>query len=90
MTEMNSCPQPAQEAAFRELADGGVVLHLGSGQYHGVNTVGALIWGLMDGSRTVPQIATALAELVEQPPGELESDVAAFVSDLRERGLVAA
>ena len=29
MTEMNSCPQPAQEAAFRELADGGVVLHLG-------------------------------------------------------------
>jgi hypothetical protein len=90
MTEMNSCPQPAQEAAFRELADGGVVLHLGSGQYHGVNTVGALIWGLMDGSRTVPQIASALAELVEQPPAELEYDVAAFVSDLRERGLVAA
>ena len=30
MTEMNSCRQPAQEAAFRELADGGVVLHLGA------------------------------------------------------------
>ena len=44
----------------------------------------------MDGSRTVPEIAAALAELVEQPPAELESDVAAFVSELSERGLVAA
>jgi Coenzyme PQQ synthesis protein D (PqqD) len=86
----NPCPRPAPEVVYRDLAQGGVLLHLGSGQYHGVNAIGALIWDLIDGTRTTRQITALLADQIEEPPPELEADVAAFVGGLRDRGLVAA
>jgi hypothetical protein len=89
MTAIPSCPRPAADTVYRDLAEGGVVLHLGSGEYHGVNPVGALIWSLLDGTRTVPEVAAALNDRVEDPPPELETDVSTFVAELHDRGLLA-
>jgi hypothetical protein len=86
--EMAVRPRQAPHAAFRELSDGAVVLHLESGAYHSVNATGALTWSLLDGRRDVRAVAAALREHVDGAPDDLEADVAAFVEELAERGLV--
>jgi coenzyme PQQ synthesis protein D (PqqD) len=88
MIEMADRPRPAAEAAFRELSEGAVVLHLGTGAYHSVNPTGALTWSLLDGSRDVRAVAAALREHIQSPPDGLEADVAAFIAELAARGLV--
>ena len=53
-----------EQAVFRDLGEGqgGVILHLGSGQYHGLNATGCIIWDLIDGRRTTGELAAALRE----------------------------
>lgn len=79
-----------ESVAFRRLAEGegGVLLQLESGEYHGINEVGCLIWELLDGERTVEALVAAVAEGVEDPPPDLDDQVITFLESLQERGLV--
>lgn len=79
-----------ENVAFRRLAEGegGVLLHLESGEYHGINEVGCLIWELLDGERTVDGIAVELQDQVDGAPSDLAGVVVVFLGDLRERDLV--
>jgi hypothetical protein len=79
-----------ENVAFRRLAagEGGVLLHLESGEYHGINEVGCLIWELLDGERTVEAVAVALQDDIEDPPPDLVDEVVVFLDSLRARGLV--
>lgn len=83
-------PSKSENVAFRRLADGegGVLLHLESGEYHGINEVGCLIWELVDGERTVDGLVAALDTRIEDPPADLAEHVIAFLHTLRERDLV--
>jgi hypothetical protein len=78
------------DVAFRELAEGegGVLLHLVSGSYHGLNDVGALIWELVDGERTRADIVDAVRQRVDDPPPSLDDEVSSFIAALHERELV--
>jgi Coenzyme PQQ synthesis protein D (PqqD) len=82
--------EPNENVAFRRLADGegGVLLHLESGEYHGINEVGCLIWELLDGERTVEDVAVALRDEVEDAPDDLNGEVIVFLDSLRVRDLV--
>lgn len=75
---------------YRHLAEhgGGVLLHLDSGQYHAVNETGSAIWELLDGHRTVGEVAEELSARVSDPPSEVDRDVELFLTAMRERGLV--
>jgi Coenzyme PQQ synthesis protein D (PqqD) len=79
-----------ENVAFRRLAagEGGVLLHLESGEYHGINEVGCLIWELLDGERTVEAVAVALQDDIEDPPPDLVDEVIVFLDSLHARGLV--
>lgn len=79
-----------ESVAFRRLAEGegGVLLHLESGQYHGINEVGCLIWELLDGERTVDDVVVALQDGLEDAPADLVDEVIVFLGSLRERDLV--
>jgi hypothetical protein len=83
-------PEKNENVAFRRLAagEGGVLLHLETGEYHGINEVGCLIWELVDGERTTEQVAVALRDGVEDPPDDLLSLVVSFLTSLEERNLV--
>jgi hypothetical protein len=85
-----STVRPHEQAAFRELAgdEGAVLLQLGTGGYHGLNLMGCLIWGLIEDEPTVEELISALRARVSDPPEAVDAEVAAFVEDLRERGLV--
>lgn len=86
----STAPAKNENVAFRRLAEGegGVLLHLESGEYHGINEVGCLIWELLDGERTIDGLVVAVAEGVEDPPADLADQVIAFLDSLRERHLI--
>lgn len=78
------------EVVARELSaeEGGVLLHLETAQYHGVNPIGLLIWELLDGERTVLEVVELVRARVEGAPPNIEDDVMRFLNDVHERGLV--
>jgi Coenzyme PQQ synthesis protein D (PqqD) len=79
------------QVVYRALAgEGGVLLHLESGAYHGLNEVGTLIWGLLDEEKTLDELVEGLRGQLLDPPDDLRGDVERFVADLRERDLLAA
>lgn len=65
-----------------------MLLHLGSGQYHGVNSVGLAIWELLEEPSAVADLIDRLRDRVEDPPPSLESDVLQYLTGLHERDLV--
>lgn len=75
---------------FQELGggEGGVLLHLESGQYHSVNETGTLIWGLLDNGCTLPELISGLRTHFQDAPPEIEEDVSSFVDDLLQRNLI--
>lgn len=78
------------DVAYQALAEGegGVLLSLETGEYHGVNDTGGRIWNLIDGERTVPEIVDALRRELASAPESLEVEAAEFVDSLRARRLV--
>ncbi len=79
----------SDRAVFRELVDGtGVVLHLDTAGYHGVNRLGALIWTLLGAEVTFAQLLSEMRTRIRNAPPELEDDVAQFLDGLQQRQLV--
>jgi hypothetical protein len=78
--------------AYRGLGEegGGVLLHLATGAYHGVNEVGALVWSLLDDAdgTSFGSIMGELRARIEDPPDDLADDIGTFVEDMAARDLV--
>jgi Coenzyme PQQ synthesis protein D (PqqD) len=90
MSSQESAPVKDPQVVYRDLAneEGGLLLHVESGQYHGVNGTGSAIWKLIDGTRTVAEIAAALALEFNGAQIDFAKEVDRFVDDLRRRGLL--
>jgi hypothetical protein len=89
MIEPTTTVRRSPRATFRRLDDGSaVILHLDTAQYHGVNEVGAVIWEMTEPGPTFEDLVAAVRSKVEDPPGDLDSDVEEFVYALKERGLI--
>jgi hypothetical protein len=86
--ESKLCRNP--QVVARDLAEGegGVLLHLETGQYHGVNPIGLAIWEVIEDGCTVADVVERLRDRVEDPPESLESDVLGFLTRVHERDLV--
>lgn len=69
-----------------DISDSGTVILIISGMMHQLNLVGAHIWNLCDGTRSLEDISKALAAEFDAEPSEVEGDVAEFVKNLFERG----
>ena len=78
------------DVVFRAVqeGEGGVLLHLLSGEYHGLNQLGCVIWGLMDSDRTFGDLVIDVRGQLEDPPPSVEQDVSTFLEGLRDRDLV--
>jgi hypothetical protein len=76
--------------AARQLAEqeGGVLLHLESGAYHGMNPVGLLIWELLDDQRTVADLIEGVRARVQNAPPQVEEDIVAFLERAIDRDLI--
>jgi Coenzyme PQQ synthesis protein D (PqqD) len=88
--ERDQMIRPNPRSTFRELAEGsgGVLLHLDTAAYHGLNEIGVAIWSLIQPGITFGALVEALRSQIADAPAALDDDVATFLDDLRQRDLV--
>lgn len=65
-----------------------MLLHLDTAAYHGLNATGASIWEQVRDGITLGELVRETEAAVADPPESLPSEVAGFVADLIERGLL--
>jgi len=53
-----------------------------------LNEVGTLIWGLIDGKKSVSEIAEAICKTYEVKPEDAAKDTLEFLNTLKEAGLI--
>jgi hypothetical protein len=78
------------DTVVHELEDEGqaVVYDAEGNQLIVLNGVGAAVWFLVDGERTVGDIAREIVSTLDANRDDVERDVAVFLASLEERGLV--
>jgi hypothetical protein len=76
------------QAISQAIEDETLVLKLDSGRMGVLNRVGGRVWELMDGTRSLGQIACECAEYYEVDPGQVEADVIAYAERLLARDMV--
>lgn len=76
-------------AEFRSLGEGegGVILHLDTAAYHGLNGGGVMIWELLDGI-TFDDLIRELQVRLDDAPPNLDEDITRFIESLAARDLV--
>lgn len=80
----------ADGVLHREMPGGAVVLNLSTGQYHGLDEVGARAWALLlEHGALAPVLQAMLAEY-DVDAARLEADLRDLVADLVARGLLVA
>ena len=81
--------QPCAEVRAVAADDGLAVFHMGRGMMFKANAVGSEIWrGVIEQRRDAGSVARALAGRFGVPPEQASHDVARFLGQLLEQGLV--
>ncbi len=86
--DRDSVLRPARDAAWREVGGEMIVLDVSGRMVRGLNATGALTWELLDGRRSVSEVARVLAEETGAPEERVLADVCAFVVELADMGLL--
>ena len=77
-----------EQVLFRDLDGESVLLHLGSGQYFGLDEVGTLIWRLLVAGRSLDEIKEEIVAQFEASAEEVKNDVLRIVEELTQNGLL--
>ena len=85
---LNSYPAPAEHARGRCLEHEAVVVLPDKGEVKVLNEVGAQIWMLADGTRSVREIIAAVCAEFEAAPAVVEADTLNFLAELQQKGLI--
>lgn len=82
--------QRSTDVVFQNLAgeDGGVLLHLTSGQYHTLNPVATRIWEILETPTDEDELTRRIEQEFEADPATVAEDVRLFLESLLERELV--
>ena len=80
----------APDVVFQTLAveDGAVLLNLDSGEYHGLNPVGAKIWEMLESPMSEPELCRRIEDAFGTDAETAAQDVRTFVQHLIDRKLV--
>ena len=84
----NQYPYPAPTLVGRVVGDEAVLVLPGQGQVKVLNEVGARVWSLADGSRTVHQIAQEICQEFEVEDAQADVDVQHFIDVLVQKGVL--
>ena len=72
----------------RAFADETIVLHLGTGQYHGLNPTAAAMVDALAAGTAPRQVAADVAAQAGVAPARVEADLRVLLAGLRERELI--
>ena len=78
----------AKEQVSCDLAGETAILDLKSGQYYGLNPVGARIWDLIQQSRSVTDVLNIIVGEYDVEAESCERDLFALLEELQGKGLV--
>lgn len=76
------------EIICKDVDDEKVLLNPQTGEYYGINEVGAEIWTMVNGENDISVIVQNLVRIYEVDRQTLEADVAEFLSALIERNII--
>lgn len=65
-----------------------VIMHIGSGNFYQLNSFGARIWDQLEAPATVGSLCTRLQGMFDVAPDVCRNDVTAFLTQLRDSGVV--
>jgi hypothetical protein len=68
--------------------EGGVLLHLDTAAYHGLNEVGGEIWRLLEEPKPFDVLLRELRGELQDVPSRFEDEIRQFLSELAERDLI--
>jgi len=88
MVTLDSVPVFNPTVQGRRLETEAVLVLPGKGEVKVLNDVGATIWQLADGQRTVRDIARLICGQYQVTQAEAEADALEFVAELVRKGLV--
>ena len=88
MLTLDVYPTPAPGVVGRVVDAEAVLVLPARGEVKVLNEVGARIWELSDGNRTVREIANVICEEYEVDAAAAEADTLAFFKDLEDRGAI--
>lgn len=81
-------PVRSAATAWRVIEGEAVILSMDTKVLRGLNAVGSRVWELIDGRRSVDEIADVIAREFTTERATAAADVQAFVKDLLDRSLV--
>lgn len=81
-------PRRSDRALAQEMAGSLVLLNPETGQYYRLDEVGARIWELCDGARSVSDIVGVLCDEYDAPPATVEADTRDLLAELAGERLV--
>ena len=82
-------PVRAPSVAWRVIQGEAVMVLPATGKVHTLNPIGTRFWELVDGQRTLGEIARHLHEEFDAPLERIEADCQRFAAELGERRLIA-
>lgn len=85
---LTDIPRRAPGVAGRTVDDEAVLIHPQQGKVRVLNSVGARLWELADGERTISEMAAVIAGEYAVSLARAESDALKFCTELIERGLL--
>ena len=85
---LDTVPQICPKVTGRLIDDEAVVVLPERGKVEVFNQVGAFIWARADGTNTVRDIIQQVCAEFEVQPEDAERDTLAFLSDLKDRGVI--
>jgi hypothetical protein len=83
-------PRRHPDTSFRQIGDeGGLVVLPGRAEVKVLNPVGIAVFALLDGSRDLDTLATAVADEFEIDLPQAREDVKSFLAELQSEGMLA-
>lgn len=76
------------DVLFTSMGEDAVLLHVSRGDYYSLNKVGARLWVLTDGSKSIADLAGLITEEFEISRDEAQKDILELAEQLAKEGLV--
>jgi hypothetical protein len=88
MSTLDAVPAPVPGVVGRIVDDEAVLVLPEQGKVKVLNEVGARMWALTDGARSVREIALLICDEYDVEPETAEADTLDFLRDLEARGAI--
>ena len=91
---LNAVYAPSEDVVAREIEGELIIVPLVAGigdledDLFSMNKTGKAIWDQLDGKKSLDEIAVALGQDYDAPPGEIERDVLGLVQELVKRRML--